>query len=55
MFGRTNYPPYLCITELVINPTGGPTKVVEGGLQSTLYFYIIVKKHLDLDCFVIRF
>ncbi len=29
---------YICITELVINPTGGSTKVAEGGLQPALYF-----------------
>jgi len=39
MFGSLIYYPYLCITELVINPTGGGP---EGGrVDSTaLYIYI---------------
>jgi len=28
MFGRTIYPPYICITELVINPTEVSDKIV---------------------------
>jgi len=32
---------YICITELVINPTGGSTKVAEGGLQLALYFVLV--------------
>ena len=40
MFGYVIYYPYLCITESVITPTGGASKVGESGLHSALYLYI---------------
>lgn len=40
MFGQMKSYLYLCLTELVINPTGGATGVGESGRMSALYLYI---------------
>ena len=40
LFGGVKYYSYLCITESVINPTGGATEVGESGLQPALIFFI---------------